>query len=195
MGVAAAAAVMTITALLLQPEGPFVVDRMGKDLMLHYQSRGDVAGLDQPVYWLPNALSDDVNPGTASISVRRERTRWYVSAGGLRATLGPTVGEGWTLLGYPDAIARRWSGPLDALWMILICLPAGFWARSRVALGVAGLIAVALWLIPGLTGVVPTPFVEWMGAAIGVTTGASIGWLSSRVFHHPGETSLRELQR
>jgi VanZ family protein len=180
IGVALATALMTITVVLLEPTGPYAVDRTGRDLMLQYQSRADVVGLDQPVYWLANAFSDSLNPNTASMSVRRERARWYVSVPGLRATLGPTVGEGWTLLGYPDAIAKRWSVALDALWMLLICLPAGFWARSRAGFGAACLIAFALWLVPILAGVVPTPLTQWIGAAAGLIGGAFPGWLSRR---------------
>jgi hypothetical protein len=175
-----ATALMTITVVLLEPTGPYAVDRTGRDLMLQYQSRADVVGLDQPVYWLANAFSDSLNPNTASMSVRRERARWYVSVPGLRATLGPTVGEGWTLLGYPDAIAKQWSVALDALWMLLICLPAGFWARSRAGFGAACLIAFALWLVPILAGVVPTPLTQWIGAAAGLIDGAFLGWLSRR---------------
>jgi hypothetical protein len=185
IGVALATVVMTITVLLLEPVGPYAIDRTGRDLMLQYQSRADVAGLDQPVYWLANAFSDSVSPSTASMSIRRDHARWHVSVAGSRATLGPTVGEGWTLLGYPDAIARRWGVVLDALWMLLICLPAGFWARSRVAFGAACLVVLALWLVPVVAGVVLTPLTEWIGAAAGLIGGASLGWLSRRWWRRP----------
>ena len=196
LGVAAATLVMTMTALLLAPEGPFVMSRSGNDLVLQYPSRADAAELDQPVYWLARAFPDSSNADTTSVSVRRERARWRVSVAGKRATLGPTVGEGWALLAYPDAIARRWGGTLDALWVLLLCVPIGFWARGRLSLAVAGVMALVLFWLPGLTGVVSTPLIHWIGAAIGFLAGASLGWSSRRVLHGPSETtSLSEPRR
>ena len=98
LGIAAATLVMTLTALLLAPEGPFAISRAGSDLALEYQSRAEAAGLDGPVYWLARAFPDGSNADMGSVSARRDRSRWYVSARGKRATLGPTVGKGWTLL-------------------------------------------------------------------------------------------------
>lgn len=190
-GVAAAALVTTITALLLapaSPKEPFTIGRAGNDLVLQYPSRADAAGLDQPVYWLAHAFPDSSK--TTSVSVRRERARWYVSVAGKRATLGPTVGEGWTLLAYPDALARRWGETLDAVWVLLLCLPIGFWARNRLSLAVAGVIALVLFWLPDITGVVSTPLIEWIGAAIGFLAGASLGWSSRRVLHGPSETKF-----
>lgn len=162
---------------------PFTIGRAGNDLVLQYPSRADAAGLDQPVYWLAHAFPDSSNADTTSVSLRRERARWYVSVAGKRATLGPTVGEGWTLLAYPDAFARRWGETLDAVWVLLLCLPIGFWARNRVSLAVAGVITLVLFWLPDITGVVSTPLIEWIGAAIGFLAGASLGWSSRRVVH------------
>ncbi|MBC7788377.1 MAG: VanZ family protein [Anaerolineae bacterium] len=196
LGVAAATLVMTLTALLLAPEGPFAISRAGSDLVLEYQSRADAAGLDKPVYWLAHAFPDSSSADTGSVSARRDRARWYVSTPGKRATLGPTVGEGWTLLAYPDAIARRWGEALDAAWVFLLCLPIGFWARSRRALAVACVIVLVLFWLPGITGVVSTPPIEWIGAGLGFLAGALIGWSSRRVLHGPSEKiSLSESRR
>ncbi len=196
LGVAGAAFVMTITALLLAPSGEvFVTSRSGNDLMLEYPTRADAAGLDQPVYWLPHAFHDGAD--RARVSVRRERARWHVSIGsGSRATLGPTVGEGWTLLAYPDAIARRWGATLSAVWLFGLCVPIGFWARRRLALVAAGAVALILVWIPDITGVVRTPFIEWIGAAIGLLAGAALGWSSRRIAARPTEpNSLSKLRR
>lgn len=196
LGVAAATLVMTLTALLLAPEGPFAISRAGSDLVLEYQSRADAAGLDEPVYWLAHAFPDSSNADMGSVSARRDRARWYVSAPGKRATLGPTVGEGWTLLAYPDAIARRWGEAPDAAWVFLLCLPIGFWARSLRALAAACVIVLVLFWLPGITGVVSTPLIEWIGAGLGFLAGASIGWLSRRLSNGPGEKiSLSDGQR
>jgi VanZ family protein len=196
LGVAAATLVMTLTTLLLAPAGPLSISRAGSDLVLEYQSRADAAGLDEPVYWLPQAFPDSSKAGMGSVSARRDRARWYVSVPGRRATLGPTVGEGWTLLAYPDAIARRWGEPLDAAWVFLLCLPIGLWARSRRSLAVACVMILVLFSLPSITGVVSTPLIEWIGAGLGFLAGASISWLSRQLLNGPGEkTSLSERRR
>lgn len=187
LGVAAATLVMTLTALLLAPEGPFAISRAGSDLVLEYQSRADAAGLDEPVYWLAHAFPDSSNADMGSVSARRDRARWYVSVPSKRATLGPTVGEGWTLLAYPDVIARRWGKALDTAWVFLLCVPIGFWARSRTALAAACAIVLVLLWLPDITGVVSTPLIEWIGAGLGFLAGASIGLLSRQLLHAPGE--------
>ena len=164
--------------------------------MLEYQSRANAIGLDEPVYWLPDAFPDSSNADIGSVSVRRDGARWYVSVRGKRATLGPTVGEGWTLLAYPDAIAHRWGEALDAAWVFLLCVPIGFWARSRRALAAACAVVLVLFWLPDITGVVSTPLIEWIGAGLGFLAGASIGWLSRQLLHGPGEkTSLSERRR
>lgn len=195
VAVAAATLVIALTTVLLTPAGPFTLSRVGNDLLLQYQSRADAVGLDQPVYWLANALPDSSTTVRASVSVRRDRTRWLVSVDGKQTTIGPTVGEGWTLLGYPDVFARRWGRMLDAAWVLLLCVPIGFWAQNRRSLAIAGVMAVVLCLLPKVAGVMTTPLLEWIGAGIGFLAGASIGWLSRRAFHDPGETSLSELRR
>lgn len=93
---------------------------------------------------------------------------------------GPTVGQGWTLLAYPDAIARSWGETLNAAWVLLLCMPIGFWARTRRSLAVAGVIALVLWWLPHVTAAAPTSLAEWIGAAAGLFSGAVLGRLSRR---------------
>ena len=197
LGVGAATLVMTLTGVLAAPDGPFAISRAGRDLVLEYQSRANPIGLDEGAYRLPDVFPDSSNADMHSVSVRRDGARWYVSVRGRRATLGPTIGRGWTLLAYTDAIAQRWGQALDAVWVFLLCLPIGFWARSRIALlaGASALVLVLFWL-PNITGVVSTPLIEWIGAGLGFFSGASIGWLSRQLVHGLGElTSLSERRR
>jgi hypothetical protein len=197
LGVAAATLVMTLTAVLAAPERSFAISRAGFDLVIDYESRANATGLDSPIYWLPHAFPDSSSADIGSASVRRDGARWYVSVRGKQATLGPTVGEGWTLLGYPDAIAHRWGSALDAAWVFLLCAPIGFWARTRWApLAAACALVLVLFWLPDITGVVSTPLIEWSGAALGFLAGVSIGWLSRQLLDGPGEkASLSERPR
>ena len=193
ISVVAAALLMTTTALLLSPvpsstreKLPIFVGRVGDDLLLRYPSRASALGLDEPEYWLPGVVADQAM-GASSISVSRERSRWQIRIGGAMnpVTLGPTVGQGWTLLAYPDAIARRWGRVLDALWIAALCLPIGFWARGRLLAIAGAVVALLIALIPAVTGAVGTSAEEWAGAIVGLLSGAALGLLSSRRGREP----------
>ena len=195
LGVGAAILVMTLTGVLAAPEGSFALTRDGRDLVISSHARAEAAGLDLPEYWLADAFPDST-PGVVSLPVVRDGPRWYVKAGETRATLGPTVGTGWALLGYTDRMARRWGGLLDAAWMLLLCAPVGFWARTpRVLLAAVCVLFLALLWVPRLTGIVSTPLTEWMGAALGILAGVAIGWLSRRLSHGRDEKTSLSAQR
>ena len=177
LGLAGAASVMIATAHLLAPIGEaFFTGRSVNDLILQYPTNAGAAGLDQPVYWLPGAFGDSAD--TIRVSVRRERAHWRVSMGPAnRTTLGPTVGEGWTLLAYPSAIARAWAGTISAIWLFGLCIPTGFWAGNRrLAFVAAPCLALTLIGIPEITGIVRTPLLQWAGAASGFFAGAAVRW-------------------
>ncbi|HEY8832608.1 MAG TPA: VanZ family protein [Gemmatimonadaceae bacterium] len=93
---------------------------------------------------------------------------------------GPTVGQGWALLEYPDALALRWGTLVSGLWMSILCVPVGFWSRDRLRF-IAAIALISLMLaIPALTGIVSTSSIEWVGAAVGFITGLSLRWLAGR---------------
>jgi hypothetical protein len=176
------ALVMIGTALLLSPASSSslsFITRSEDDLLLRYTTRASTLGLDEPEYRLTDAWRSKSDNGR--ISVRHHRSRWDIKIGGTMApTLGPTVGQGWTLLAYPDAIARRWGKVVNALWIAAICLPIGFWARGQLLPIAGALVAVLLVLIPALTGVASTSAQEWAGAVGGLLAGAALGSATRR---------------
>ncbi len=180
LGTLAAVAVMTGTAVLLSPsDGAAWLGRSGNDISLEYETRAGSSGLDQPEYWLRNQ-TPGVN-GVEGIVVSRERQRWQVKIPGASAvTVGPTVGRGWTMLAYPNAAGRRWTPVLNALWMFMLCLPVGFWARGRLLVVSAVLLAVIVALIPEVTGIAATSGLEWVGAAAGFLAGVAAGVATKR---------------
>ncbi|HEY3114084.1 MAG TPA: VanZ family protein [Gemmatimonadaceae bacterium] len=167
--------VLIMTAVLLAPiqASDFAASRVGDDLVLRYPSRGSELGLDEPEYWASDAFSGSRGAHNSPASLLQDKARWQVTMWtGDRATLGPTVGKGWSLLAYPDAIGRHWSSVLDGLWILALCVPIGFWARGRLRL-IAGITVIALLLlVPWLTGIVSTRTIEWAGAAIGFFLGS-----------------------
>jgi hypothetical protein len=176
------AIVMMATAYLLSPApgAEVLIGRNGDDVRLRYDSRADAFGLDQPEYWLLNAFMPRTTGRMEQMAVSRERVRWNVTIAGREATLGPTVGEGWAALMFPDTIGRRWGNVVNAVWMLALCLPVGFWTRGRGRVMAAALLAVLMTVIPPLSGIVATTALEWIGAAGGFCLGA---WLAERSRH------------
>jgi VanZ family protein len=150
-------------------EDGLLIARSGNDLLLRYPARAGAMGLDQADYWLTDAFAP--TPGVSRISFERDRARWRISIDSLSATVGPTIGEGWALLAYPDALARRWAPFISGLWVLALCLPVGFWARTRASLVAAGFLVVLLIFVPVATGVLDTTGMEWLGALIGFGMG------------------------
>jgi VanZ family protein len=177
---AIAALAMVLTAFLLSPrEQALSLTRSGSDIVLSYPARADSVGLDAPVYWLSVRGSNIAAP----LSVGRDRARWYVSVGSRRFDpIGPTVGHGWALLGYPDAIGRRWSAELSAIWLMALCALIGYSAVGRVPVfGALGGIALLLAVIPEIFGIVRTPFIEWVAAYLGFAAAAGLRVLAQRL--------------
>jgi hypothetical protein len=174
----AAAAVMLATAWLLQPVGSATVGQDGKDLVVRSVVRASTIGLDQPEYWLAGALRNETLLRPGQLFVRREGAHWQITTTGEpAATLGPTLGQGWTLLAYPDAIGRRWGAVISGLWILALCAPIGFFARARSLIVVAVLLVALLALLPRATGLVDTSWREWLGAGLGILLGVFLDFL------------------
>jgi hypothetical protein len=167
-----AGTVMTATVLLLSPQGSAVIARSGNDLLLQYPTRAGAVGLDEPEYWAHDAFQSGQNPDAAEPIAQRERNHWVLSIGSeKRVVVGPTVGQGWTLLAYPNAIGRKWGWLINGGWLFAVCLPIGFWARGRFRIVAVGLLVALMLLIPAITGSAPTAVDEWIGVFLGLVVG------------------------
>jgi len=180
IAVVVAGTVMTATLLLLSPQGSAFVVRSGNDLLLQYPTRAAALGLDEPEYWLRDGFQRGQNADAAEVVARRERNRWLISIGSTeRAVLGPTVGQGWTLLAYPNAIGRRLGALLNGMWMSALCLPIGFWARGRFRIVAAAVFMALLLLIPAITRSAPSALGEWIGSILGILVAPGCGLLAT----------------
>jgi hypothetical protein len=178
ISIVVAATVMSATVILLTPYGLPTITRSGNDLVLGYPTLAGALGLDEPEYWLREAFRPGENAAESEVRVRRERNHWRVRVGSRdRGVIGPTVGQGWTLLAYPNTIGRRWSSLLSGAWLGLLCLPVGFFARGRFRIVSALLMIGLLVVIPALAGAAPTRAEEWAGALLGLLLGACFGFL------------------
>ena len=159
---------------------PVFVARSGDDLLLRYPSRGSSYGFDQPEYWSVGAFDRRTSGEGLLVTVSREGARWDIAIGPERARLGPTLGQGWTTLAYPDAIGRRWGALLNGLWLFAFSFPAGFWARGTLRVVSLVIIFALLAVLPAFTGIVSTRLHEWAGALMGFAGGVALAALDTR---------------
>jgi hypothetical protein len=71
---------------------------------------------------------------------------------------------------------------LGLLWLAALCVPAGFWARTRraTALVVVGVVT-ALATIPAVSALGPTPLAEYLAAVGGVLLGRGLAEVAMRL--------------
>lgn len=145
------------------------------DLVLRVRTRAQAVSLDRPGLRWVGAL-DDVREGkSVAISARREGNGWCVTLGRKSiCPLGFTVGSGWRLLWFPQALPGESARWLGVAWMVLLALPLGLWLRPT-ALGAVSVAfgAAALRTAP-LFGLLPTRPIELGAAAGGLLLGIAL---------------------
>lgn len=176
--------VLVATSVLLAPFGSSLsTTRSGDDLLLEYTSRAAQWGFDEPDRWVRGAFSGIPNSTGSDkrLSVRRVENRLQVEIEPNRTVIaGSTIAEGWALLVYPNAIARRWGPVINALWLFILCVPVGFWARGSL-LGIGALAVVALlFLTPRIMGIAGGSSLESGGGVMGFVTGAVLAEIVTR---------------
>jgi len=146
----------------------FYFGRESNDFIVRYPTKASVHGLDQPEYWLRRPSTEPGSADSMLVSLRREASQWVLAVGREEpVSLGPTVGQGWTLLAYPEAIGRTWGSLLNGIWVAALFAFVGFWTSSRVELLAGSTVVLLLILIPTAVGTPKTNVVEWTGAVAG----------------------------
>ena len=145
------------------------------DLVFRYRTRASVLRLDQPRL-RSRGLMLGVSPGdTLRIRVWRDR-HYCIEFIDVRACpLGFTIGSGWGFLLYVDAFPRWLTKLLDVTWVAGLLVPFGYWARPRgAALTGGALVLTALAVGPSIGNLLPTPWLEWLGAISGASLGHAL---------------------
>jgi hypothetical protein len=89
--------------------------------------------------------------------------------------LGFTVGAGWTMLYYPEALPSGAHNLLNGLWVTAWLLPVGLLLRWRWESGLAlGLVTASLIAVPGTVSLHSAGTAEWAAAAAAVCLGAAL---------------------
>jgi hypothetical protein len=148
------------------------VGRIGDDAVVRYRSRTRLFGLDQPDYVAKSVFGGAATGDSMSVDLWRESRHWCIRVGARQdCRVGPTVGRGWSVLFYPDAIGQRWGSWIDACWAAALLIPLGFWTRRRTVIVTITGAAVLFALAPAMIGLVPTPLDQWLGGVIGAAAG------------------------
>jgi hypothetical protein len=143
------------------------------DLVFRLRMRAATWRLDQPDVRFASALRAIVPGDALDITVDGRRGRYAVTVNSSTAAgLGFTVGSGWALLMYPEALPAWLKALLSLAWVAALWVPAGFWAQTRRDGWVTGAALVAGLL--GTPVVIPlcaTPFLQWAAAGLGALAG------------------------
>lgn len=153
-------------------------DRKG-DLIFRYRTLARVLRFEQPDLSIDNGLRPAPDGDTISIqaSIRAGQACLGVN-GNVSCGIGFTPGDGWRLLANPAGLPDRLRPVLDAGWLALLLLPVGFLARRRwETVAAVAISASGLAFVPGITPLLQSPLLEWIGGALGMLAGIALGIL------------------
>lgn len=143
----------------------------GRDLVVMLHTRADPWRLHRPSLRYEGAMAHA--PGdTLRLRWRKVGRTWCLTGAAAAECLGWSAGRGWAVLVGGTSRGKTWLDRLDAAWIGLLLLPAGFLARGRRELaGALAAAAAALFLIPLALAQLPTPPFQWLGATLGASAG------------------------
>jgi hypothetical protein len=152
----------------------------GGELVVRPRFRAADARFDQPDLRL---VSERRREGDSlTIVVARDGDGFLLGMGPKHRTVYNTASRGWGLLYYVESAPTKARTALGLLWIAALCVPAGFWARSRRAAVLASLGVIAtLALIPMVTALGTTPPAEYVAAVAGVLIGRALAQVATRL--------------
>lgn len=147
----------------------------GEDFVFRQLNRAVTLHFDRPDLRLFEALRG-VSPGEmVHLSVWRDaggRDYCLEAHRSRSCSAGFTVGIGWAFLFYIERLPPWAIKILNLMWIVVLVLPVGLWARwSWPTLGAAGGLLAAAALLPGAVGLQPTPPLEYAAVLSGIALG------------------------
>jgi hypothetical protein len=145
----------------------------GDDIVFRLRTRAAAAELDSPAIRASGVMRDVHAGDHLAVTVSRDRRGYCVDVNG-HATcgLGYTLGTGWTFLAYRQ-IPPGWAHlVLNALWMAVLLLPFGFWARWRWESLLGLLVLMTAVVLPCTLGTLDFALAELGAGIAGIAAGA-----------------------
>jgi hypothetical protein len=145
---------------------------MGNDFVYRERTRARVLRLDQPDLRLRGVMGAATVGDTIRMAAVRLGSKRCLMFNGKWGCPAFTPGRGWSLFLYQQHLSFRIQALLDALWMFLLVLPAGFWSvRVRDLLASALEITILITLAVAATRLAPPGWLEALGAVSGLASG------------------------
>ncbi len=144
------------------------------DLVFRYRPRAASWRLDRPDLRLAGAMRSVTRGDTLDVAVWRNGHGYCLTLNAAGSChLGFTVGDGWALLMYPEALPPWLRTLLGIGWAAGLLLPVGYWSGSRWGLVVGvGTTILGLAIVAPAIGLLTTPVPVSAGAAFGFVAGA-----------------------
>lgn len=152
------------------------------DLVFRYRMRADNWRLDRPDHRFQEAFGNIAPGDTGRAAVWRDGDAYCLEVNShRRCGLGYTIGDGWALLVYPERLPSILQELIGLIWVAILLVPLGFWAR-RGALAVIGALPplVVLLAVNHLSSLLATTPAEWIAATAGVAVGVVLRRLVDR---------------
>lgn len=163
------------------------LSQRGTHLELHIERRGSDWGLYMPYVRLAHALRDGGASDTRPRAIDAYATLGTLTLiqhradGSLRRTIPLAGTSGWAMLQSVVGPTHRLAPVIQALWLMVLCAPIGWWSGRtrtpvRTASLAAALITTALIGSAWWVGIAWPPPVDWMtmGAALTIATLSSL---------------------
>ena len=153
------------------------IDAAGTELRVRWSSWARRAGLAPVEYRVPDALSGCAPGGTHSFTLTGPLPNPRLLDGDGREVpgLGPGVGSAWAFLLDSRILPARLVAAASAVYLALLVLPFGFWARASLPTFVGMLLLAGGFVaVPKAFGVLPVDAT----LAIACTAGAVAGVLA-----------------
>jgi hypothetical protein len=147
-----------------------------EDLRFRVRTRAMRAGFNSPGIVFRGVMRT-LSPGKPfAVTLWPEDRHWCVDVNGTATcTTGFTIGAGWMLFYASHDLPVRLQMVLSGLWVAAMVWPIGFWARGRVETALAVvLLVMSVWVLPGVTGLAPTPPAEIGATVVGLFMGAAL---------------------
>jgi hypothetical protein len=145
----------------------------GDDVVFRYRTRAVAWGLIGPEIRAWNAVRGIAWRKPIAVIVHPEGNGRCVEVNATEhCGLGYTIGTGWALVLGNQPVPLRLRPVLNVIWLVGLFFPIGLWARFGWAFATAMALSLAsLLLLPGPTGLLPTP-----RRAMGAPSGFLGGW-------------------
>ena len=173
------------------------IEQLGFDLGCLQKTLAADFRFRSPKVAFPGALTptDREPPGIVTLTCGRAPGRLIAGIDGRQDTVRLTPSLGWLIVSPFDVVVTNAYDWLNALWLLALMLPAGYWAgltqtgsrsrRRRLALTSAAAItavAVGLNVAPALAGIATGVEWEWGAALTGGAIGFGVARLARRVW-------------